>query len=750
MTDFVIHHRDHASVLLDGDLDWPKVHDLVHAIETAVEFYLYGLVEIRVRSAGGSNEPLRHILERLRVWREQGVRFQTRAVGRTSSAAALLVALGDERVVDPGVPLLFHGASMYRRGDLTAAECGALHSKLLKANERIISRLVDRAIAGPLIEVEHGAEPSDREVAEALCVGAAPDPGGTAPARVQTLATALGQTVDEAVRERDRKTLAHIYQRLFEIDRPVSGKLARTLRLVDRVGTPDAGARGNLDHLSITVPASPGLYLSADGLPREALLRHVLVLGDDTGAATRLCLAPVVAALARAGRGEVGSVLVLNPDSSLRSVLESVAGDRLLVLDADSLVLDLMSDRPSLASALKAGQWMTAATHIVERTLALIPGSPAQVLLDVSGKVIEPVVREGLSLALSVVGFVLMLVAPEWLRPEDWCPDEAFDDEICQDLIARARGHDGDPGPNVLALASWLLGVVPGLLPAHSARAAADAFARLGSQEREVERGLSDASYALSGNDGHDRAVLAVAQAVVAPFSSPATRTSLYFGCEPGLEQRDALDLAALVSGVGEARFIVHTPRENSAGGLVATALKHLFFEAVHDPVARAPGGTPPPHCGYIARNFERYATEADRVFLERGQSAGVFAVLASRSVTSIEHALGELPRGEALSHALLAATGTKLLFRSTDHRTQELARRLPPCRPNLANVLDVRPVSGLGPDEAYVSRPDGRFERWRLARWPGSAPENVTPEARPKVLYLGLPPSTMPQGEPA
>ena len=72
MTDFVTHHRDHASVLLDGDLDWPKVHDLVHAIETAVEFYLYGVVEIRVRSAGGSNEPLRHILERLRVMARAG------------------------------------------------------------------------------------------------------------------------------------------------------------------------------------------------------------------------------------------------------------------------------------------------------------------------------------------------------------------------------------------------------------------------------------------------------------------------------------------------------------------------------------------------------------------------------------------------------------------------------------------------------------------------------------------------------
>ena len=748
MTALVTHHRDHASVLLDGDLDWPKVHDLVHAIETEVEFYLYGVVEIRVRSAGGSNEPLRHILERLRVWREQGVRFRTRAVGRTSSAAALLVALGDERVVDPGVPLLFHGASMYRRGELTAAECGALHSKLLKANERMISRLVDRAIAGPLIEVEHGAESSDRDVVEALCVGAAPDPGGSAPARVQTLATALGQTVDEAVRERDRKTLAHIYQRLFEIDGPISGKLTRTLRLVDRVGAPGPASRHIQDDLSVTVPASPGLDLSADKLPPEALLRHVLVLGDDQSAVTRLCLAPVVAALARAGRGEVGSVLVLNPDAAVRSVLESLAGDRLLVVDADSLVLDLMSDRPSLASALKAGQWMTAATHIVERTLALVPGSPAQVLLDVSGKVVEPVVREGLSLVLSVVGFVLMLIAPEGRRPEDWCPDEAFDDEICQDLIARARGHDGDPGPNVLALASWLLGVVPGLLPARSARAAMETFARLGSQEREVERGLSDGSYALSGTDGHDRAVLAVAQAVVSPFTAPATRTSLYFGCEPGLEQRDALDLAALVSGVGEARFIVHTPRENSAGGLVATALKHLFFEAVHDPAARARGGTPPPHCGYIARDFERYATDMDRVFLDQAQSAGAFAVLASRSVSSIEHALRDLPGGEGLPSHIWSAAGTKVLLRSTDPRTQKLARRLAPRRPGLRDLLEVRPLAGLGPHESYISRLDGRVERRRLPLLP--PPKRFGPSASPRgVADIGSAPASSPDGEP-
>ena len=66
------HHHDHASILLDGDLDWPRTHNLVHAIETAVEHYLYGLVEIRIPSRGGSNEPLGYLLECLRTWREKG------------------------------------------------------------------------------------------------------------------------------------------------------------------------------------------------------------------------------------------------------------------------------------------------------------------------------------------------------------------------------------------------------------------------------------------------------------------------------------------------------------------------------------------------------------------------------------------------------------------------------------------------------------------------------------------------------
>ena len=233
----------------------------------------------------------------------------------------------------------------------------ALHDKLAKANERMIDRLVDRVLAGPHVPGEAGAQATDREVLDGLCMGAPPDPGGTAPARLQMLATALGQTVDTAIGDRDRKSLAHIYGRLFQIDRPISPKLAATLGLVDRAVAKD-GALSRSHDTGTTYPSFSIPFASPTGeLARETLIRHILVLGDDATAAARHCLVPLVAALARAPDGEVGPVLVLDPAEELTGSLHNVASDRLQVLKPDRMALDLMAGAPSLPQALDAGRW---------------------------------------------------------------------------------------------------------------------------------------------------------------------------------------------------------------------------------------------------------------------------------------------------------------------------------------------------------------------------------------------------------
>ena len=647
------------------------------------------------------------------AWREHGCRFRTRALGRTSSAAALLVALGDERVADRGVKLLFHGASLYRRGDVNARECAALNAKLSKANDTMIARLVERAFAGPRFPGEHGAEEADWEVVEGLCLGATPDPAGTAPARIQTLATALGQTIDNAIGELDRTSLGHIYARLFQIDRPISGKLTRTLALIDRVGepraaSPDAPGTACLPASEPTPFASP-----AGELAPETLLRHVLVLGD-AAAATPLCLAPLVTALARAPRGQVGPVLVLNPDPELRAALHTVVREQLQVLDPHRIMLDLMASNHSLAPALEAGQWMTAATSILRRTLDLVPGSPARFLLDVSGRAVDPAVREGTLLALSVTGFVLLLTSRYSPLPDCWLPECDAHREISLDLLDRARCADGKPGPNILALVTWVLSADLGYVPARIPEAAFGTIGRWGTEERELVQGLRDGAEALSAGGDHSRAVLAVAMAIAAPFSVSATRASLYFGCETGLNPGEALDLTTLISVVRDARFLLFEPKDDASDGLVAAGLKQLFMEAVLD---RPPsGGTlrDAPLCAYVARNFERYVTALDLAFLDRARSAGGFAVLSSKSVSAIEHALGGGVGRENISPVLWSGAGTKLLLRSTDPRTQELARGLAPRRPGHPDLLEVRPLAGLAP-------------------WSGAGPENVDPVGPPE-----------------
>ena len=722
----ILHHHDHASVLLDGDLEWPRIHELVHAIETAVDHYQYGLVEIRVRSLGGNHDPLNHLLDSLEEYRKHGVRFRTRALGRTSSAAAFLVALGDERFADPNARLLFHGSSVHRQVDLNAAACAALNEQLSKADGRIIARLVDRAIEGPHVKAEHGAESSDREVVEGLCLGATPDPADTAPARLQTLTGALGHTVDNAIAEHDRRSLEHLYARLLQIDRPISGKLARTLALVDRVGHPGAASSNALGNPSFA-GSKPTPFASPGGdLPAETLMRHPLVLGDDPGTATRLCLAPLVASLTRTTHDRIGPVLVFDPDPDLRAVLEVVARDRLLLFDPDSLVLDLMPGGHALAPVLEARKWMTAASLIVKRTLALVPQSPARVLLDISGTVVDPVVREGLALVLSVVGFVLMVISSARRRTEPWVPNDAGTQEICRDLLERARGGNGESSANVLALASWLIGVVPGRVPAQGARAAAKAFASWGGEEWEVHEGLADGYKALSWAGDHAQSVVSQAQAILAPFAGPLATRSLHFGLE--LASDEALDFATLVSGAVDARFLVFESRADGSDRLLANALKHLFCEAVLDAPDRKWGGAQLPLCGLISPNFERFVTNGDQAYLDRAEHAGAFAALTSRSVSAIEHALRGVPGGEGLFSHIWSRVGTKVVLRSTDPRTQELARRLARGRPSLRpDVLD-RPIHARrsSPVDSPVDGPAFRtFSMY--VHSPGSVRTNAT-----------------------
>ena len=225
-----VHAHGHAVVLFVGELDWEASHTLVSSIEEVLDHYFYTEVELVVVSPGGSIRAFEYYLNAFRDWRNKGIRFRTRVISNASSAAAVIVSLGDERVAEPGAKLMYHHARVSNATDITASATAGLHAALRAVDERLVGYLADRVLADPVDtpKVPFEAERSDREVLERLHAGLETRDRKKTPAKHRRLARAVGRSVDRAFRDCDRDALQQIYRRLFEIETPISARLART------------------------------------------------------------------------------------------------------------------------------------------------------------------------------------------------------------------------------------------------------------------------------------------------------------------------------------------------------------------------------------------------------------------------------------------------------------------------------------------------------------------------------------------
>ena len=778
------HSRDHAIVLFAGELDWPAAHELVSTIETVVDHYYYSEVELLVASPGGDTRALAYYLTAFHDWQRRGVRFRTRVISTAGSAGAFMVSLADERVAEPGARLIYHNARATNACELTASATTALHSVLRELDEGMIGLLAARAINAPndAPKARHGSERSDRQVLERL--HAALHPKGKTPSKRRRLVRDVGRALDRARRERNPHAIKMLYRRLFEVHAPISARLALTLRLIDRIGSRTAeefcveGAPG------LTIPEWRVLYPPSGDVPREVLTRHTLVLGETGAGKTASCMLPVVAALASSPPERLGAALVIDPKLELGPVLQRLAPERLHQVAADRAVVNLMAGpRWSLDADLEAGRWHTAATKILCRVASFVRSSPAQVLMDhePAGSNTEFFNREGTSLALAVIAFVLMVTAPDAPPPERWLEHDVEAFLYVDDLLNRARGTPDERGPNALALAAWALEgpLLAGLdgdgdfVSSHSgtyanwllARIAKALLAHLGEgqgEARDVLKRVVGYWEPMARVQGQYAGVRATAATVCADFATPAIRSTLYFGCEPGFRSEKqngtGLDFADLVSQRAPGTLVLFQPARDGLDNLVAVALKAAFFEAVLDDPDRAQAGSDLPLVGYVADEFHKFITSdplhGEQSFLDTCRSFGAFCVLASQSVASLEHALahggGSFRQDESAVEILWNNTANKLVFRTTDPKTSSRVDDLCPHRPGLAGVVRVRPVSTLRTGECYAMLADGRLERRQLDPFEPGRWVEVDPDDPLAVIDGGGEPCGFDEDEPS
>ena len=371
-----------ATARFSSEMSSPRrrLRELLSIVDTLVDVYGYDVVELIVSSPGGSALELSHVIEALQERREQGLRVRTRVDSCAQSAAALLVCAGDERIAEPGAQLRFHAVHAAPGHTVTAREASVLGRSLAGTDESVLEFLASRALLAPVTERAIGAEGSDRPVLEALARACARRK--RRPRSIAALARLIAECVDSAIESDDRAALARIYRRLLAIDRPISARLALTLRLIDRVGTAPEDGCTPAAYPGPVVPEWARLFPPSGYFPRDELTRHVLALGEPGSGKTSSVMVPLLYPLADASLDNVSTALVVDPTGELTRLLAHFPAERPVVhLHPDTVVLDLMAGpRWSLDADLSDGWWLTAAHRILCRVAALVPESPARAL----------------------------------------------------------------------------------------------------------------------------------------------------------------------------------------------------------------------------------------------------------------------------------------------------------------------------------------------------------------------------------
>ena len=583
--------------------------------------------------------------------------------------------------------------------------------------------------------------------------GEAPDRSGSQPVAADhaaTLATCMASVLRSETEDSLPERLLAIYANLMHLDCQITALDAKSLGLVDVVGDEDAHplaappfpARDDAPDACLPVCGGDSLWvpewraIHPNGVAIKTLLRHTLILGETGSGKTASGILPIVRAAVGAMKGpnpRVGCLLVVDPKRDIGPVLDAF-GDvdvrRLALTPQDEtgerFQLDLMAGTPVDLSAPDLRQ---AAEDILGKAASLCASNPMQTLVGSNQSTSRNQTfwdQLGAELGLLFLELALILLRrfEETGQTEVSCENEPRERAVRRFLELR------DDGRNVLTLANHLLSAwggatdfirmrrsVPDLCGSHPRNDDSQV-------KRWLERIAPFEQHAHTGDRLWD-SIVGSTLGCFLEFCARDIAQTLYFGCEPATRHPSGcLDLAQCVATEVDRPHVllVQPDLTRTESALVAKALKAGYFAAVlRDPVRRGAGGGDNPLVGYVADEFHRFATadlrHGEQSFLDTCRSFGAFCVLATQSVSSLEHALSEIGTGSSTEPAiqiLVNNTATKLQFRTTDQKSRRVLDGLFP-NGRWGPLPWVRPASTLKPGECYAVLADGRVARRQL-----------------------------------
>ena len=410
-----------ARVSVVGEIDEGLILELVDTIQYLCENNFYREVELEIASPGGSTHALDYFVEALAGFRERGWTIATRALTTASSAAAVLVSLGDRRVASRSSLLLYHtGRIRLPETDVNASRAATMLEALDGADRRLVEWLAQRGRNGP-VAAEGAVAPSIGDFRDsdwpivARLTRTAVTSGRRKPP--DELLAKLRKRVARALKSRSAQLLEDLYMEMFAINAFISAALAMELRLIDTVSAKGSAVPPAVSRSEGTfrIPEWRALF-PLGCIDREALCRHTLALGETGSGKTVSGVLPVVNALFD-DDNRVGCALVVDPKRDIEPVLRQFAseGHDVRTLDisgADgSCMLNLMAGPHSIEDDLANNRVMTAAAKILVRVSTLSPNHPARSLAGVASQAHNPYwEQEGARMAQAGLALVLLVL----------------------------------------------------------------------------------------------------------------------------------------------------------------------------------------------------------------------------------------------------------------------------------------------------------------------------------------------------
>ena len=772
---------DRATVRLTGPICDESVNECVTDVDALLADYFYEHIELHIDSPGGSIAAMIYLIEAFDRWRQTVRMDTRALTCAGSAAALVLSLGNVRRAAASSRLLYHNARIEPKSGSaLTASLMSFEHRQLVQLDTLMLERLVERAcridteswlghlesrrtrhadavfdehaFCDHLFGLGGAARHRDRDAASmdsrmspsgrggfpSPRNGEAMDTPGGEPPGGASLAERMASTLRSNDPESLRKRLSAIYGNFLDLDVQISAGTAKALGLVDAVGADDPRPLRLRETPTAALPCEPGAGLLSvpewrslhpHGVSAKTLLRHTLILGETGSGKTASGILPIVRAAVGAMKDRrVGCLLVVDPKRDIAPVLRASGGVdvRQLSLTSDGIGepfrLNLMAGTPV---NLSAPDLRKAAEDILGKASSLCATNPMQSLVGSSKSAGRDTAfwdQQGVECGLIFLELALILLKHfDGTAPTDvTCRKEERERTVRRFLELR------DDGVNVLVLAKHLVAEwgKPGDFT--TLRYAVPELVGTSPTDAPVKHWLERAAALEQHADSDSRffgSVVGVSLGCFLEFCGPDVAESLHFGCEP-VTRHQCLDLAECVATDTDRPqvLLVQPDLSRMGSGLVTKALKAEFFEAVlSDPVRQRPRKESIPLVGYVADEFHRFATgdlrHGEQSFLDTCRSFGAFCVLATQSLSSLEHALGEIGTGsstEPTIRVLVSNTGTKLQFRSTDPKTQgELSKVLP--RGRWGSPLEARPTSTLRTGECYAMLADGRVTRRQL-----------------------------------